>query len=224
MRTAMFLALTALAAAVGLTVDLQAGCRCNRVARREARQERKACRRGYSVCAPVNSPQQSGYQDQVQPVGSAAAAPRPAYKWQCDGVRCRLVPVPDPAFPAPSDPPPPRPSACADRLFHDNGDGTWSDASEVKETSEKPSSKAQDEKASIDESAPSAEPTASSSPKQPGDAPTWVRQLLESETEGQQILSATVNRETGLHDDPAKSSDAPRLVTEHITSDPPVAP
>lgn len=121
--------LCALAVAAFAGQDLAAKCRCNVSARRAAKLERKAARRGgyqYQYVTPDNNyrPDDGG----VQPLGAAAPADT-EWAWDCNGRRCRLVrvpvarpaqpippkPQPDPAFksvtPDPPATPPPTPAA-----------------------------------------------------------------------------------------------------------------
>lgn len=75
----MFLATAfAMAGAVGFTVDLSAGCRCNKPAkgdRKAARHERKACRRGQSAaCVNPATPSYNPYDSGVQPLGQSSAS------------------------------------------------------------------------------------------------------------------------------------------------------
>jgi len=121
----------ALAVAAFAGQDLAAKCRCNVSARRAAKAERKAARRGgyqYQYITPDRNyrPDDGG----VQPLGAAATTPvETELVWQCHGGRCRLVrvpvnrqaqpiapkPQPDPAFksvtPDPPATPPPTPEA-----------------------------------------------------------------------------------------------------------------
>lgn len=117
----------ALAVACCAGEDLLAKCRCQVSARRAAKIERKAARRGsYQYVTPDQTyrPDDGG----VQPLGAATTV-ETELVWQCHGGRCRLVrvpvnreaqpipprPQPDPAFravtPAPPATPPPTPEA-----------------------------------------------------------------------------------------------------------------
>lgn len=90
MRSLMFLGSVVCALAVACCAGeaLLAKCRCNVSARRAAKQERKAARRGYCAPAYWQPAIDNSYPNAVQPVGQVEG-------WQCDGVRCRPVPVPD---------------------------------------------------------------------------------------------------------------------------------
>lgn len=79
-----------------LSTDLLAGCRCNRAARKEYRQsKRAACRGHYSNYRPAapTVPSYAPYPDHVETVGLAHDEPR----WECNGRFCRLVPAKKPA-------------------------------------------------------------------------------------------------------------------------------
>ncbi len=96
MRLKMFLLVAlAVVASAGSYLDLAARCRCDRPARGErkaARQEKRSARRGYSSYSPSatpSTPSTSPYDSGVQPLGASA----PAYRWECNGRSCRLVPA-----------------------------------------------------------------------------------------------------------------------------------
>ena len=124
-----FLAATvcALAVAVCAGEDLLAKCRCQISARRAAKCERKAARRGF-LPTDNRQPTTDNPYDGVQPLGASASL-ETELVWQCHQGRCRLVrvpvarqaqpippkPQPDPAFkavaPNPPATPPPTPEA-----------------------------------------------------------------------------------------------------------------
>lgn len=100
MRTFVILSLLGVSVAAYSGIDLQAGCRCNRGARREARMERRAARRGghCQTCPSTYTPSYpttySPYEDQVQVVGKVETQEYEV-RWQCvPGRGCRPVRVP----------------------------------------------------------------------------------------------------------------------------------
>lgn len=134
MRLRWFLApVLALALAACSYLDLAAGCRCERGSRREARQARKAARRGVApgnYCTPA-APATNPYADRVDLVGQVDDAPR--FKWECKGGSCKLVrvapvPTPDPKFstPIPPAPPPQAPEPSATNVI--GGETTHNDS------------------------------------------------------------------------------------------------
>lgn len=118
------LALLALAVALGSGSVIYAKCRCDRVCRKQCRQEHRAARQGREFQTPATYRADSySYPDSIQPVGANAVGRPPAqtarkpeapagYHFECNGYRCRLVrdpvkpaPAPDPK---PVPPPPPK--------------------------------------------------------------------------------------------------------------------
>lgn len=106
--------------------------------RRMARQQQSATQSTQCVCPPgaCAAGQCAAYgcvNCQAATAAKPAEAGKPAvqYQWKCDGTRCRLVPVPAAEAKTPAAAPK-KATAGGERLFRDNGDGTWTDAAEAK--------------------------------------------------------------------------------------------
>ena len=192
MRAYWFLACSlALAAAVGPAMDLAAGCRCGKAARKQCRQGRRAARRGYSgvYVAPSQPGYVSPYPDSVQPVGAVGET---EVVWQCqfdrkgNKIGCSPVRVPV-VTPAPKPVPDP-----------------------ISKVEPVPPSKAPEPPTPVDDDAVFGEPAAFHEP------PDADKREQASETESNRL-----NVPTDLEPKASVISDAPHLVTEHFKSDPP---
>lgn len=196
MRPIWFLAcILGLCGAAFSGLDLQAGCRCNRGARKQARQERRACKRGNSVAVQQPSNYVSPYPDQVTPVGAAAAKP---VEWRVgEGIGARGLDAKGNRYVVTH-----HWFTTTGKEFEQRCCGTFCYQVEIKP---KP---AQSPPVTPPEPpAPTIEPSTSDQAWHRADQPTAT------ETLGQSDQLA-----------PAFEPDEPRLVTEHLNSDPPEAP